>query len=111
MQNEFLSNYEKLNKDGKFYIDCAMKAALSSPAYLLETPQEDLEALKQMQEAENSIARIRKEMKDRYYEELKAECDTMTVEDYRQQLNELFASMELYKLRYFYIFINAKLYM
>lgn len=111
MQNEFSRNYEKLNKDGKFFVDCAMKAALSSPTYLLETPQEELEALKQQQEAENNIARTRKEMQDRYLEELKAECDNMTAEDYRQKLNELFASLELYKLRYFYIFINAKLHM
>ncbi len=111
MQNEFSRNYEKLNKDGKFFVDCAMKAALSSPTYLLETPQEELEAIKQMQEEKEEIRRNIKEQQDKYYEELKAECDTMTAEDYRQKLNELFASLELYKLRYFYIFINAKMHM
>ena len=44
MQSEFLSNYEKLNKDGKYFVDCAIKAAMNNTAYLQETPQEELEA-------------------------------------------------------------------
>ena len=88
-----------------------MNAALSSPTYLLETPQEELEALKQMQEEKEEIRRNIEQHQKEYYENLKAECDTMTAEDYRQKLSEIFSSLELYKLRYFYLFINAKLYM
>lgn len=111
MSNTFLSNYERLNKNGKFYVDCAMKAALSSPTCLLETPQEELEAIKEQYRQEQQRREQEQTEHEKHYEELKAECDSMTAEDYRQKLNEIFASLELYKLRYFYIFINAKLHM
>lgn len=111
MDNEFSRNYERLNDDGRFFVDCAIKAAINNAEYLLETPQEELEALKQMQEEKEEIRRNIEQHQKEYYENLKAECDTMTAEDYRQKLNDIFASLETYQLRYFYLFINAKLYM
>lgn len=111
MDNNFLKNYERLNDDGRFFVDCAIKAAINNAEYLLETPQEELEALKQMQEEKEEIRRNIEQLKKEYYENLMAECDTMTDEDYRQKLNDIFASLETYKLRYFYIFIKAKLHM
>ena len=111
MDNNFLKNYERLNKDGRFFVDCAIKAAINNAEYLLETPQEELEAIKQMQEEKEEIRRNIEQRQKEYYENLKAECDTMTAEDYRQKLNDIFATLETYKLRYFYLFINAKLYM
>lgn len=111
MDNEFSRNYERLNDDGRFFVDCAIKAAISDPLYLLDTSQEELEAIKKMNEEKEEIRRNIERHQNEYYENLKAECDTMTSEDYRQKLSEIFSSLELYKLRYFYIFINAKLYM
>lgn len=111
MDNNFLKNYERLNDDGRFFVDCAIKAAINNAEYLLETPQEELEAIKKKQEEETEIRRNIEQHQKEYYENLKAECDTMTAEDYRQKLNDIFASLETYKLRYFYLFINAKLHM
>lgn len=111
MDNNLLRDYEKLNKDGKYFVDCAIKAAINNSEYLQETPQEELEALKQIQEEKEEIRRNIEQIKKEYYENLMAECDTMTDEDYRQKLNDIFASLETYKLRYFYIFIKAKLHM
>ena len=109
MDNNFLRNYERLNDDGKYFVDCAINAAINNAEYLLETPQEELEAIKKKQEKETEIRRNIEKSQNEYYENLKAECDTMTAEDYQQKLSEIFASLELYKLRYFYLFINAKL--
>lgn len=57
MDNNFLKNYERLNGDGRFFVDCAIKAAISNPLNLLETPQEELEAIKKKQEKETEIRR------------------------------------------------------
>lgn len=111
MDNNFLRNYERLNDDGRFFVDCAIKAAISNPLNLLETPPEELEAIKQMNEKREEIRHNIEQHQKEYYENLKAKYDTMTAEDYRQKLSEIFASLELYKLRYFYLFINARLYM
>ena len=111
MDNNLLKNYERLNDDGRFFVDCAIKTAINNAEYLLETPQEELEAIKKKQEEETEIRRNIEQHQKEYYENLKAECDTMTAEDYRQKLNDIFASLETYKLRYFYLFINVKLYM
>lgn len=111
MDNNFLRNYERLNDEGKSFVDFALKATISNPLNLLETPPEELEAIKKKQEEETEIRRKIEKSQKEYYENLKAECDTMTAEDYRHKLSEIFASLEPYKLRYFYLFINAKLYM
>ena len=111
MDNNFFRDYERLNDDGRFFVDCSIKAAINNAEYILETPQEELEAIKKKQEEETEIRRNIEKLQKEYYENLKAECDTMTAEGYRQKLNDIFASLETYKLRYFYLFINAKLYM
>lgn len=35
----FLWEYGKLNSDGRFFVDCALKGALSNPACLKSTPK------------------------------------------------------------------------
>lgn len=109
MDNVFLNNYEKLNAQGKFYVDCALKAAMSQPANLSDTPEEELQEIKRQQEASEQIRKVREEMEKRYFEELKAECDTMSHDDYIEKLNKVFAELPIYKLRYFFLFINGKL--
>lgn len=109
MQNEFFQNYGKLNNDGKFFVDNAIKVAMNNPAYLTETPPKELESIKHRQKEEEEIRRNDKEVRDKYFAKLNAECDGMTAEDYRKNLSEIFASLEHYKLRWFYRFIKAKL--
>lgn len=46
MDNNFFKNYKRLNDDDRFFVDCSIKAAISNPSNLLETPQEELEAIK-----------------------------------------------------------------
>jgi hypothetical protein len=90
-------------------VDIAIKATLSNPIYLLETPPEKLKVIKQMYKARDEERRSKEKLQDEYFEQLKAKCNTMDANDYRRELNNIFENMELYKLRYFYIFITGKL--
>jgi len=56
MQNEFLSNYEKLNENGKHFVDCAIKAALSHHSCLAEASPKEIETSEQIQVQNESIA-------------------------------------------------------
>lgn len=107
--NEILSNYEKLNAQGKYYVDIALKAVMSQPANLLDTPEEELQEIKRQQEETESARKIEEEKDKRYFEELKAECKGFSKEDYLTKLNEVFSNIETYKVRYFYNFTMAKL--
>lgn len=46
---------------------------------------------------------------EEYREKIKEKCNHMVKQDYIDELNEIFENLETYKLRYFYIFIVAKL--
>ncbi|MGN0496206.1 MAG: hypothetical protein ACI4GW_08260 [Lachnospiraceae bacterium] len=48
-------------------------------------------------------------MNNKYYEELTEKCNHMGKQDYIDELNEIFKTLETYKLRWFYRFITAKL--
>lgn len=109
MQNEILKEYERLNSRGRHYVDVAIKAAASLPTNLKETSQEELQEIKHQQEEAERTRKIEEEKHSLYFEELKAECDTMSHEDYMAKLNEVFQELPTYKLRYFFLFISAKL--
>lgn len=69
------------------------------------TPQE-----KEQRQQERQRREQEQQEHDKHLEEVKEKCDTMTNEDYREALTEIFADIhENYKLRYFYIFITEKL--
>lgn len=107
--SEILSNYEKLNAQGKRFVDIAIKAAMSQPTNLLDTPEEELREIKRQQEETERVRKIEEEKDKRYFEELRAECDTMSHDDYIEKLNKVFAELPTYKLRYFFLIINGKL--
>jgi HD-GYP domain-containing protein (c-di-GMP phosphodiesterase class II) len=109
MDNVVLSEYERLNNQGKRFVNAAIKAALSTPANLLETPEAELLEIKRQQEETDRKRKLEKERQDKYFEEIQAECENMTKEDYIAKLNAVFGELPTYKLRYFFLFINAKL--
>ena len=109
MDNTFLSEYERLNNQGKRFVNAAIKAAVSSPANLLETPEAEILEIKRQHKEADKKRRLVSERQDKYFEELKAECENMAKEDYITRLNDVFGKLPTYKLRYFYIFIMTKL--
>ena len=109
MDNEILEKCQRLNNDGRFFVDCALKAAMSNPAYLASTPKEKMQEIKRKNEEAKRKRQVDDEEHRQYFDNLKSEIDGYTEEDYISKLNELFSNMPLYKLRYFYIFISGKL--
>lgn len=109
METAILKDYEKLNCDGRFFVECALKGAVSTPAYLKTTSEEEMQETEHKQEDADRAKKLENEKRNQYFEELKAECNTMTKDDYIDRLNEVFAELPTYKLRYFFMFINAKL--
>ena len=109
MNNVFLKEYEKLNSDGRDFVECALKGALSNPTYLKITSKEEMQKIEQKQEEADREKKIEEEKHNQYFAELKTQCDSMTKEDYISNLNEVFQKLPTYKLRYFFVFINAKL--
>lgn len=109
MDNEILEKYQRLNNDGKYFVDCAISAATSNPAYLASTPKEKMLEIKRKNEEAKRKRQIDDEESRQYLDNLKSEIDGYTKEDYISRLNELFSNMPWYKLRYFYIFISGRL--
>lgn len=109
MDNEILEKYQRLNDDGKFFVDCALKAATSNPAYFNNLSKEEEQKIKREREEAERKKQIENEEHDRYFNNLTSEIEDYTEQDYISKLNELFLKMPWYKLRYFYIFINGKL--
>lgn len=107
--DNFLQEYEKLNDDGRFFVDCALKGAKSNPAYLKATPKEELLAIKQKNEEESKKKIADDEERHQYFEGLKAESRNMSKDDYLARFNEIFAELPTYKLQYFFLIITAKL--
>lgn len=109
MDNTALKEYERLNTNSQTFVNAAIYAATSNPSYLKETSEEELQEIKRKNEEAEREKRIEDEKGQKYFEELKEGCENYTEQDYIAKLNELFAKMPWYKLRYFYLFINAKL--
>lgn len=109
MENKILSEYERLNSQGKKFVNAAIMSAASIPGNLQVMSEDEMQEIKRQQEEEQRARRAAEEKHHRNFEELKLECDNMTSEEYIAKLNEVFAKLPTYKLRYFFIFINAKL--
>lgn len=109
MDNEILEKYQMLNNDGRYFVDCALKAAISNSAYLASTPKEQIQEIKHKNEETKRKRQIYNEERSQYIEDIKSEIDGYTKDDYISKLDELFSNMPWYKLRYFYIFISARL--
>lgn len=109
MDNEILEKYQRLNDDGRYFMDCALRAVSSNPAYLENISEEEKQEIKRKNEEYDRKRKIEDEEDKRYFENLKSEIEDYTEQDYISKLNELFAKMPWYKLRYFYIFISGKL--
>ena len=97
--SERIEEFEKLSPENKEFVKGVIKSLAKE-----ETPEE--KAQRQQEQQRREQERIESE---KHFEEIKAKCDTMTAEEYRQELNEIFSHLETYKLRYFYIFITEKL--
>ena len=109
MDNEILEKYQRLNHDGRFFVDCALKAATSNPAYFNNLSKEEEQKIKSEREEAERKKQIENEEHNKFFENLTSEIEDYTEEDYISKLNELFSKMPWYKLRYFYIFISGKL--
>lgn len=109
MDNTVLKEYERLNANGQTFVNAAIYAATNNPSYLSETSEEEMQEIKRKNEEAEREKRIEDEKNHQYFEELKAESENYTEQDYISKLNELFSKMPWYRLRYFYLFINAKL--
>lgn len=106
---KFLQEYEKLNDDGRKLVDVVLNGALDNPEYLKATSKEELLAIKQKNEEKRKKKEIEDKQNKKYFAELKAESEIFSKDDYIARLNELFAELPTYKLRYFFLFITAKL--
>lgn len=107
--DEILNEYEKLNSNGKEFVNAAIKAAMSNSAYLGNISEEEKQEIMRKNEKADRERQIEDEKHQQYFEELKAESENYTEQDYISKLNEVFAKLPWYKLRYFYLFINGKL--
>lgn len=106
----FLGAYRRLNDDGKFFVDCALKGALLNLRCLKATPEKEMLEIKRIDEEKKELRKLKKEKSEQYFREVEAECDTMSDDDYIAKLNDIFSKLPTYKLRDFYLFIIAKLY-
>lgn len=114
MSNEIIEKYSKLNDDGKFFVDCALNAAVDNPEYRVDLSDEEKKQLdiKKEQERERKKENQIKDAKfNEFYENLKEESTYFTSQDYINSLNELHSIMPLEELRYFYLFTHAKHFM
>lgn len=109
MDNVILGNYDKLNSRGRDFIDCALRAAMSQPAFLFDIPEEEMLEIKRQQEEYERVRKIEKEKNEQCFEKIEAECKGFTKEDYIAKLNEVLSSIETYKVRWFYRFIMGRL--
>lgn len=110
MDNVILEKYKGLNSDGRRFVDSAIKAAGSNPEFLENVSEEEKQEIKRKHEEADRKRKIEDEVFHKYFEDLRSESDDYTEQDYIEKLNELFLMMPWYQLRYFYLFINAKLY-
>lgn len=104
--DNFLQEYEKLNDDGRFYVDSALNAVLGQRSCLKETSEEELLEIRCKQEEEKKQKELEKQESEEDFAKLKSECNTMTKEDYISQFNEIFAKLPTYMLRYFFIIVK-----
>lgn len=109
MDNAILNEYQRLNSDGRYFVDSAIKAAVSNPAYLENISEEEKQEIKCKNKEIDWARKVEDEKCTNIFEELKAESENYTEQDYIAKMNEVFAKLPWYKLRYFYLFINGKL--
>lgn len=109
MNNAILAKYQRLNDDGRFFVDCALNAAMNNPEYINNISEEEKIEIKRNREEADRKRQIKDEEHNKFFENLTSEIEDYTEQDYISKLNELFSKMPWYKLRYFYIFINGKL--
>lgn len=107
--DEILEKYQRLNEDGRRFVDSALKAAASNPAYLENISEEEKQKIVRKHEEADRARKIEDERHHQYFEELKAESENYTEQDYIAKLNEVFEKLPWYRLRYFYLFIKGKL--
>ena len=104
-----LEEYQRLNSDGRYFVDAAIKAAASNPAYLENISEEEKLEIKCKNKETDWARKVENEKRHQYFEELKTESENYTEQDYISKLDEVFAKLPIYKLRYFFMFINGKL--
>ena len=94
-----MKEFEKLNPQEKKMIRDIISTLVHEPT------QEEKEQRRQERE------RMEKERmeQEKHLAQVQEKCNTMTAEDYRRELKNIFEKMEWYKLRYFYVFITEKL--
>lgn len=109
MDNAILEEYQRLNSDGRYFVDSAIKAAASNQAYLENISEKEKQEIERKHEETDRKRKIKDEKHKKYFENLTSEIEDYTKQDYISKLNQLFSKMPCYKLRYFYIFINGKI--
>jgi hypothetical protein len=109
MDTMILSNYEKLNAQGRHFVECALNAVLKNPACLLSTPPEKISEIERESKKMLEARKTEREHSEQLFDEIKADCEGFTKEDYIARLSEVFSTIETYKVRYFYLFTMGKL--
>lgn len=97
--NEKIEEFSKLSPEDKEFIVGINKSLAKEPT------QEE----KEKQQQEKQLREQNRIEHEKHFEELKKKCDTMTSDDFRNELSKIFSCLEQYQLRYFYIFITEKL--
>lgn len=111
MSNEIIEKYSKLNDDGKFFVDCAINAAVSNPEYQGNLSDEEKNEIKCKREEREKKKQDEDAKRNEFFDNLKAESEYFTRQDYINSLNELYSIMSIEALRYFYLFTYARYYM
>lgn len=110
MSNEIIEKYSKLNDDGKFYVDCALNAAVSNPEYLNTITDEERQEIKRKREEREKEEREKETEDKEFYDNLKAESKDFTKQEYIDDLVSLLSVVSLGMVKYIYTFANLKVY-
>ena len=106
MKKEILDRYETLDDFAKAYINLTISSLSNIPEYTNKISDEEKRQIKRKNNEE-----IKKKLEDtkNHNKAFQTRCIGMTKQDYIDDLNRIFDSLDTYKLKFFYGFIVAKL--
>ena len=109
MNQSILNDYESLNNETKEIINTTIKALSSDLQFTTNIPDADKAEILKKRNEEKAKRQREREASKNHLKKLTEKCDHMKKQDYIDGLNEVFETLETYKLRWFYIFIMERL--
>lgn len=110
MKQETLDLYKTLDDSTKEHVNIFIKSLSNIPEFTNKISDEEKAKIKEKQKEIEEKNNKEREIMDNYCKELSEKCILMTKKDYIDELDEIFNSLDLYKLKWFYKFIKVKLF-